>query len=155
MANDRRRHARPGKPPVAAPRPGKPHSQNHAPRPGKPYHGPRPNKPYHKPPPHAPAQAVPVGTGEPGPPGHGVLELHPKGFGFLRNPKTMYVAHPTDPYVPGQLIDRFGLREGVLISGPTEATRGGTGPRLTGVEQIEGRGPKEFPHRNFDELTAV
>src|SRR6478609_10948539 len=103
MANDRRRHARPGKPPVAAPRPGKPHSQNHTgPRPGGRPHGPRPNKPYHKPQHHhGPAQAAPVGTGVPGPPALGILEMHPKGYGFLRNPKTHYAANPADPYVGG------------------------------------------------------
>jgi transcription termination factor Rho len=163
MANDRRRHARPGKPPGGAPRHGKPHAHgNHAPRPGKPHHGPRPNKPYHKPQPHhgqptrsGPAHAAPIGTGEPGPPGHGVLELHPKGFGFLRDPKTHYAARPTDPYVPGQVIEKFGLLEGMLVAGPTEATRGGTGPRLTDVETIEGRPPEEYRRRTFDELTAT
>ncbi len=155
MANDRRRHARPGKPPVAAPRPGKPHGQNHAQRPGK--YPPRPNKPHHhKPGPHhAPAPAAPVGTGVPGPPAAGVLELHPKGFGFLRNPKLHYAAQPTDAYVPAQLIDKFGLREGQLIAGPTEATQRGAGPRLTAVEQIEGHAPDHFPRRNFDELTPI
>ena len=30
----------------------------------------------------------------------GVLELHPKGYGFLRNPKRHYAAQPGDAYVP-------------------------------------------------------
>ena len=31
----------------------------------------------------------------------GVLELHPKGFGFLRNPARHYSPQAADPYVPG------------------------------------------------------
>jgi transcription termination factor Rho len=151
MANDRRRQARPGKS-HGPPRSGKYHSHNnHAPRPGKPY-GPRPN---HKPQPYAPVQAAPVGTGIAGPPALGVLELHPRGFGFLRNPKHNYVAHVLDAYVPAPLVAKFGLREGLLIAGPTEATQRGAAPRLTNVETIEGQAPDHFPRRVFDELTAT
>jgi transcription termination factor Rho len=85
----------------------------------------------------------------------GVLELHPRGYGFLRNPKTFYVAHPSDAYVPAPLVQRFALREGLLVAGPTEAARQGTGPRLTAVEHIEGRAPNQFPRRNFDDLTPI
>jgi transcription termination factor Rho len=84
-----------------------------------------------------------------------VLELHPKGFGFLRNPKTHYAAQPSDAYVPAPLVQRFALREGLLVAGPTEAARKGTGPRLMAVEHIEGRAPNQFPRRNFDDLTPI
>jgi transcription termination factor Rho len=73
----------------------------------------------------------------------------------LRNPKTHYAAQPTDAYVPAPLVERFALREGLLVAGPTEAARKGTGPRLTAVEHIEGRAPNHFPRRNFDELTPI
>ena len=49
----------------------------------------------------------------------GVLELNPKGFGFLRNPARHYAAQPADPYVPSPLIQRHGLREGLLLAGHT------------------------------------
>ncbi|HEX4590101.1 MAG TPA: hypothetical protein VH120_09250, partial [Gemmataceae bacterium] len=129
MANDRRRQARPGKPHGPGHRPGKPYGNNNYHRPGKPY-GPRPHKPPPKPQPHAGGFDAPAGTGIPGPPALGVLELHPKGFGFLRNPKFMYAAQPADPYVAGPLIQKLGLREGLLLSGPLEGARKGTGPRL-------------------------
>ena len=29
----------------------------------------------------------------------GILEMHPKGYGFLRNPAKNYVAQPADPFV--------------------------------------------------------
>ncbi len=88
-------------------------------------------------------------------PVQGVLELHPKGFGFLRNPKRHYMAEPADPYVPAPLVQKLGLREGQLIAGPTEANGRGSGPRLSRVVHIEGEAPDKFPRRNFDDLTPV
>jgi transcription termination factor Rho len=86
----------------------------------------------------------------------GVLELHPKGFGFLRNPGRHYAAQPGDPYVPAPLVQRYSLREGLLIAGPVEPPRkGSTGPRLTGIEHIEGADPKGFSLRDWDELTPI
>src|SRR6266852_3935690 len=85
----------------------------------------------------------------------GVLELHPKGFGFLRNPQRHYAAQPADPYVSAPLIQKFGLREGLLVAGPTEAVKKGAGPRLARVVQVEGEDPQKYPRRNFDELTPI
>jgi transcription termination factor Rho len=85
----------------------------------------------------------------------GVLEIHGKGFGFLRNPARNYVAQPADPYVPGPMIQHFGLREGLLVAGTTEAGRKGGAPRLARVEHIEGDVPAKYARRNFDELTPI
>jgi transcription termination factor Rho len=86
----------------------------------------------------------------------GVLELHPKGFGFLRDPARHYAARPSDPYVPQPLIQQYRLKQGLLVAGPTEPPRkGSTGPRLAAVERIEGTEPKQFKPRNWDELTPV
>jgi transcription termination factor Rho len=85
----------------------------------------------------------------------GVLELHPKGFGFLRNPARHYVAQPGDAYVPAPLIQRYSLREGLLVTGPTEPATRGSGPRLTTVEQIENAEPGQYKRRNFDDLTPI
>jgi transcription termination factor Rho len=85
----------------------------------------------------------------------GVLELHPKGFGFLRDPAKHYTAATADPYVPVPLIRRFGLREGLLVSGPAEAANKGSAPRLAQVARIEGQAPELFAHRNFDALTPI
>src|SRR5260370_41921744 len=85
----------------------------------------------------------------------GVLELHPKGFGFLRNPSRHYAAQPADPYVSAPLIQKFGLREGLLVSGPTEAAKKGMGPRLALVEQREGEHPDQYPRRGFDDWTPI
>ncbi|HVK11678.1 MAG TPA: transcription termination factor Rho [Gemmataceae bacterium] len=86
----------------------------------------------------------------------GVLELHPKGFGFLRDPARHYAARPSDPYVPQPLIQQYRLKQGLLVAGPTEPPRkGSTGPRLAAIERIEGAEPKQFRPRNWDELTPV
>jgi transcription termination factor Rho len=89
-----------------------------------------------------------------GKPAQGVLEMHPKGYGFLRNPARDYAAQSSDPYVPAPMIQKLGLREGVLLAGPVEAARKG-GPRLLAVEHIEGAAPEKFPRRKFDDLTAI
>ena len=85
----------------------------------------------------------------------GVLELHPKGYGFLRNPAKYYTPTANDPYVSGQLLQKFRLAEGLLVAGPIEPVRRGTGPRLATVESIEGGDPKTFKRRVWEELTAT
>jgi transcription termination factor Rho len=85
----------------------------------------------------------------------GVLELHPKGFGFLRNSGRSYAAQQADAYVPAPLIQKLGLREGLLLRGPVEPPRKGAGPRLARIEEIEGHPPEQFTRRNFDDLTPV
>src|SRR5262245_23937819 len=85
----------------------------------------------------------------------GVLELHPKGFGFLRNPSRHYTAQPGDAYVPAPLIQRFRLQEGLLVAGAVEAAHRGNGPRLASLESIEGSEPDQYRRRNFDELTPI
>ena len=85
----------------------------------------------------------------------GVLEMHPKGYGFLRDPARNYASQPGDAYVGAPLIAKHGLREGVLLTGPVEPPRKGSGPRLARVDRIEGLPPEEYKPRKFDSLTAV
>jgi transcription termination factor Rho len=85
----------------------------------------------------------------------GVLELHPKGYGFLRNAARNYAAQSADPYVAAPLIQKLRLREGLLLAGPTEPAKKGSGPRLARVEQVEGRAADQFRNRNFDDLTPI
>ncbi len=88
-------------------------------------------------------------------PVQGVLELHPKGYGFLRDAARNYSAQAADAYVGGPLINQLNLREGLLLRGPVEPARRGNGPRLARVDEIEGLAPDQFRTRKFDDLTAV
>jgi transcription termination factor Rho len=88
-------------------------------------------------------------------PAEGVLELHPKGFGFLRDPARSYNAQPGDAYVPQPMIQKLGLREGLQLAGPVEPPKKGSGPRLLRIDLIEGKKPEAFAQRKFDDLTAV
>ncbi|MDA0833405.1 MAG: transcription termination factor Rho [Planctomycetota bacterium] len=86
----------------------------------------------------------------------GILELHPKGYGFLRDPKANYVAQDSDSFVSSSLIERHRLREGILIKGEVGPGTKGQGPRLKSIETIDGRTIEEYQAiRNFDELTPV
>ena len=69
----------------------------------------------------------------------GMLEMHPNGYGFLRDPKTNYQREMTDPFVPGSMIDKFGLREGVLVNGMVQPGRKQQGPRLKEITDVDTR----------------
>jgi len=87
----------------------------------------------------------------------GVLELHPKGHGYLRDPKRNYRAANDDVYVGGPLLSRFGLRQGVQLTGTVDVPAArGQGPRLSELTDIEGRTPDAYlGSALFDDLTAI
>jgi transcription termination factor Rho len=100
----------------------------------------------------------PADNGEPGPvePGRGVLEMHPNGYGFLRNPDNNYTREMTDPFVPGSMIEKYGLREGVCINGMVQAGRRQQGPRLREIIDVDGMLPDDYKNvKSFDQLTAI
>ena len=89
-------------------------------------------------------------------PASGVLELHPNGYGFLRDTKTNYQRERTDPFVPGTMIEKFGLREGVLINGLVQQNRRQEGPRLKEIIDVDGLKPEDYLLvKNFDSLTPI
>ena len=89
-------------------------------------------------------------------PGGGVLELHPNGYGFLRNPATNYTREMTDPFVPGSMIEKFGLREGLYLSGMVQPGRRQQGPRLRELTDVDGMPPEEYRNvKHFDDLTPI
>mgnify|MGYP002624226372 CR=1 FL=1 len=86
----------------------------------------------------------------------GVLELHPKGYGFLRDPNANYAAQETDPFVSSSLIEKHNLREGISIRGEVGQGTKGQGPRLRSIESIDGRTLEEYAKiKKFDELTPI
>ena len=89
-------------------------------------------------------------------PGGGVLELHPNGYGFLRNPKNNYIREITDPFVPGSMIEKYGLREGVYCAGLVQPGRRQQGPRLRELHEVDGMNPEEYPNvKSFDAKTPI
>ncbi len=97
-------------------------------------------------------------SGDPLPliPGSGVLEMHPNGYGFLRNPDTNFTRERTDPFVPGTMIEKFSLREGVLLHGMVQRHRKQQGPRLRELLDVDGMAPEDYVNvKPFDELTPI
>ncbi len=86
----------------------------------------------------------------------GVLELHPKGYGFLRDAKKSYCSQESDPFVSSSLIEKCALREGVRILGKVGTGARGQGPRLKAVENIDGMSVEDYVNvKKFDDLTAI
>jgi len=85
-----------------------------------------------------------------------VLELHPNGYGFLRSSDNDYSRERTDPFVPGTMIEKFNLREGVAISGKVQHHRKQQGPRLREIVDVDGMLPDDYVHvKQFEELTPI
>ena len=88
--------------------------------------------------------------------GSGILEMHPNGYGFLRDPSTNFTRERTDPFVPGTMIEKFGLREGVLITGMVQHHRKQQGPRLREILDVDGMAPEDYLNvKSFDQLTPI
>ncbi len=88
--------------------------------------------------------------------GVGLLELHPNGYGFLRSAANNYARERTDPFVPGTMIEKFGLRPGVMIRGMVQPARRQQGPRLREILDVDGVAPDDYSEiKRFDELTPV
>lgn len=85
---------------------------------------------------------------------NGLLELAPKGFGFLREPDSSFAQGRTDVFVPPEMTRNHGLRQAVWIHG--KAQEGPRGLQLTEISTINGQSPdksKKLPH--FEELKAI
>ncbi len=83
--------------------------------------------------------------------GIGLLEMHPNGYGFLRSPSNTYSRERTDPFVPGTMIEKFGLRPGVMIRGMVQPARRQQGPRLREIMDVDGIAPEEYANVPFFE----
>ncbi len=84
----------------------------------------------------------------------GLLELHPRGGGFLRDPARSLVPAREDVFVPSALIKKHGLVTGAMVAGP--AGKGRKGPALAAVTSVCGRDPAAFAARTLlPDLTAI
>jgi transcription termination factor Rho len=86
--------------------------------------------------------------------GEGIIEISGKGFGFLRDPKRNFIQTPQDIFVTPEVVRRFGLRDGMWISGETR--RGNRGPQLTKLVTVNSEEPTKYQGlRPFEELTTI
>ncbi len=87
----------------------------------------------------------------------GLLELHPNGYGFLRNPENNYSRDRSDPFVPGTMIEKYGLREGLILRGKVQPGRRQQGPRLREVIDVDGMSPDDYSEnvKRFEQLTPI
>ena len=85
---------------------------------------------------------------------NGMLELAPKGFGFLRVQKKNFEQARDDVFVTPETIRKYNLRLGQWIHGLYQ--EGPRGPQLVEITTINDMTPEEaakLPH--FDELKAI
>ncbi len=86
----------------------------------------------------------------------GILELHPNGYGFLRSAENNYSRERTDPFVPGTMIEKFGLRQGVLITSMMQPGRKQQGPRVREILDVDGMPPDDYLNvKNFDDEKSL
>ncbi|MEM6910469.1 MAG: transcription termination factor Rho [Verrucomicrobiota bacterium] len=84
----------------------------------------------------------------------GLLELSPKGFGFLRVPDREYRQSTDDVFVTPELVRTHLLRNAQFLEGI--AQEGHRGPQMTEISRVNGRPPEDYLHLPlFEELTAI
>ncbi|MFN9913497.1 MAG: transcription termination factor Rho, partial [Pirellulaceae bacterium] len=81
----------------------------------------------------------------------GMLEMHPNGYGFLRSPDNNYGRERSDPFVPGTMIEKFGLRQGVMIRSNMVQYRRQQGPRVKEILDVDGLSLEDYAKvKTFD-----
>jgi len=93
---------------------------------------------------------------DPGPPveREGMVEISPKGFGFLRQRDRNFAQHPEDVFITPEIVRQQGLRDGVWVK--CISHQGHRGPQLTEITAINGCEPEEYKDLPFfEELTAI
>jgi transcription termination factor Rho len=87
----------------------------------------------------------------------GVLEVTPKGFGFLRSIEKGYSITSEDTYVGQAVIKRFNLKPGMYIVGQG-SKKGGSRPNfsLDKIETVDGLSPQDVKKLEpFSRLTVI
>lgn len=88
----------------------------------------------------------------------GVLQIHEKGFGFLRQAANNFLPRPKDVFVSRNLIQQFKLREGVVISGsvvPAQSVKAQS-DALDAIESINGLSVDEYANAtDFNQLISI
>ena len=84
----------------------------------------------------------------------GLLEVTPKGSGYLRSLKKSFIVAKDDAFVGASFINRLGLRPGAVIKALTQV--GQRGPQvveIVSVNDIPADEARRLPH--FEELKAI
>ncbi len=85
----------------------------------------------------------------------GILELNPKGFGFLRSLNADLRAQDEDTYVSQEICRAMRLRSGCSVSGLAQRQKGRS-PRLFKVATIQGLTPPAWKEcRELDQCTPI
>jgi transcription termination factor Rho len=86
----------------------------------------------------------------------GVLELTPKGVGFIRRPEHGYLPSRNDVHVGRKILQQYRLRTGDELAGEVGPGGKGKSRSLVSVTRVNERAPEELTHRpQFNELTAI
>jgi len=102
----------------------------------------------------AQAQGAAAAGAEPQQTVTGVLEMDERGFGRLRRTDKNFLAADADPEVSKQIVDRFKLRPGALVTGAGIVRNGRV--LVQKVDQVEGTTPDEAANRlTFPNLTVI
>lgn len=84
----------------------------------------------------------------------GIVEISPKGFGFLREKIRGFQQSPKDVFITPEVVREYGLRDGLMVR--CVSKEGVRGPQLIELLTINDRPPEEsarLPY--FEELTAI
>jgi transcription termination factor Rho len=84
----------------------------------------------------------------------GLVEISPKGFGFLRERIRSFQQSPLDVFITPEVVRDYGLRDGLWVKAISK--QGVRGPQLVELLTINGREPQEYAQLPyFEELTAI
>ncbi len=86
----------------------------------------------------------------------GVLELHDRGYGFLRLADRDFRPTPNDVFVPPGLVKRHRLKMGLVLEGPMRPDAKGRGLQLAEITRICDQPPEAYTAlKPFEDLTVI
>ena len=86
----------------------------------------------------------------------GVLEIVPKGYGFLRSIENGLSITPGDPYISPRMVQSMKLKTGMLITGSGRVLKNQPNVSIDRIHSVDGEDPKlvaGYPY--FNKLTAI
>ena len=85
----------------------------------------------------------------------GMLEMAPKGHGFIREMNSNLTIKPKDPLVSSRMIQRYNLREGLIVKASTEKKKGGSN-NVAELISLNGCSVDDYTEiDSFDDFTVI